>query len=96
MVDCTLLLLFAILFLLFAVVLILHHRWKHSNSQELSACEKWFQLSDICNCHSWNHEQFILLCLFISIILFVGTRNCNADNLDLDDDYTNTTKFAPV
>lgn len=94
MIDCTLLLLFAIFFLLFAVVLILHHRWKHSNSQELSDCEKWFQLSDIYNCHSWNHEQFILLFLFVSIILFVGTRNCNADNLD--DDYTNTTKFAPV
>lgn len=74
--HCTFYLFCAILSLACAVALVLHHRYKHANS-ELSACQKWFQLSDVCNCKTWNHEQFVVLFVVLSVLLFVPSQNCD-------------------
>lgn len=73
--DCVFVLSCAVLALATSLALLVHHRYKHAHS-DLSACEKWFQLSDVGNCKTWNHEQFVLLFLVLSIVLFVASQNC--------------------
>lgn len=73
--ECAFILACAVLSLTCSFVLVLHHRYKHANS-DLTACQKWFQLSDVCNCKTWNHEQFVVVFAVLSVVLFVASQNC--------------------
>jgi hypothetical protein len=61
-------------FFVAAVLLLLHHGWKHghedpetSHAQHESCPEVcYFQPSDVGNCRTCNHEMWIILFLFIS------------------------------
>jgi hypothetical protein len=58
-----------------AVILLLHHGYKHSkNSPENSIAQNescaavcYFQPSDVCNFRTCNHETWILLFCFIGV-----------------------------
>jgi hypothetical protein len=59
-----------------AVLILLHHGWKHShddlNSRARSeSCLEvcYFQPSDVCKFNTWNHENFILLFSGLSLVL---------------------------
>jgi len=50
-----------------ALLLLLHHGWTHFFEDETSAAQRescawvcYFQVSDIGNCRTWNHETFIV------------------------------------
>ena len=66
----------AVLSLACALALVLHHRYKHASNTELTACQKWFQLSDVCNFKTRNHEQFVVVFAVLSVVLFVASGNC--------------------
>ena len=60
--------------LLVAVVLILHHGYKHRPGGEdpLYGIDQYFQLSDVGNFRTFNHEMFVILLTIVglSILLF--------------------------
>ena len=65
----------ASLFLVAAVLLLLHHGWKHAHedpatslAQRESCAEVcYFQPSDVCNFRTCNHEMWILLFLALAL-----------------------------
>ena len=69
------LLLLAGAFLAVAVLLLLHHGWKHaredpatSHAQQESCCAVcYFQPSDVCNFRTCNHEMWIILFVVLSL-----------------------------
>jgi hypothetical protein len=62
------------IFFLTAVLLLLHHGWKHARDDpETSLAQKesspevcYFQTSDVFNFRTINHETWIILCLCVS------------------------------
>lgn len=56
--------------LFIAVILIIHHAYKHRPSGEdpLYGLDQYFQLSDVGNFKTFNHEMFVIL--FVLIALF--------------------------
>ena len=60
--------------LLVAIVLILHHGYKHRPGGEdpLYGIDQYFQLSDVGNFRTFNHEMFVILLTIVglSILLF--------------------------
>jgi hypothetical protein len=60
--------------LLIALLLIIHHGYKHRSSGEypLYDLDQYFQLSDVGNFRSFNHEMFVIFFtgLGIGILLF--------------------------
>ena len=63
--------------LLIALLLIIHHGYKHRSSGEYPLyddLDQYFQLSDVGNFRSFNHEIFVIFftVLGIGILLFPG------------------------
>jgi hypothetical protein len=64
----------SVIFFVVAVLLLLHHGWKHAQDDpETSLAQQesrpevcYFQLSDVFNFRTTNHETWIILCLCIS------------------------------
>lgn len=58
-------------FIFLSIVLVLHHAYIHreNGNQPLKGIDKFFQISDVGNFNSFNHETFILLFLFIAYII---------------------------
>ena len=59
-----------------AVLILLHHGWKHrhDDSDSLARTEScalvcYFQPSDVCNVRTWNHETFIVIFAGLTIVL---------------------------
>jgi len=65
----------SMLFLLAAVLLLLHHGWKHAqedpatSAAQAESCPEvcYFQLSDVGNCRTCNHEMWIILFFSLSL-----------------------------
>ena len=65
----------ATIFFLVAVLLLLHHVWKHAHEDPATSAAQrescpevcYFQPSDVCNFRSCSHEMWILL--FFSLAL---------------------------
>jgi hypothetical protein len=77
--DCTFYLFVWVASLVTAVLLLLHHKYKHSRgdlNQIANQCEQWFQWRDVCNFRTWNHENFIIIFLIIFIIMLVFWAEC--------------------
>ena len=63
------------IFFVAAVLLLLHHGWKHghedpatSHAQQESCCAVcYFQPSDVCNFRTCNHEMWIILFVVLSL-----------------------------
>jgi hypothetical protein len=61
-------------FFVVAVLLFLHHGWKHAHEDPATSLARqesypavcYFQLSDIFNFRTSNHETWIILCLCVS------------------------------
>ena len=55
--------------LLVAVVLILHHGYKHRPGGEdpLYGLDQYFQLSDVGNFRTFNHEMFVILLTIVGL-----------------------------
>jgi hypothetical protein len=55
------------------ILLLFHHAYVHrrGSAQPLEGCDQWFQQSDVCNCHSCNHEMWILGIELLAVILAV-------------------------
>jgi hypothetical protein len=59
----------ATIFFLVAVLLLLHHGWKHAHEDPATSAARrescpevcYFQPSDVCNFRSCSHEMWILL-----------------------------------
>ena len=71
---------FGAVFIAIAVGLLLHHGYKHSrdlsgsHAKEESCPEVcYFQRSDVCKFSSCNHENWILLCFFVGLLMFAGS-----------------------
>lgn len=66
----------SIVFLIFAFLLLLHHGWVHSQDDpetshaQRESCPEvcYFQVSDVCNFKSCNHEMWIILFLLLSLV----------------------------
>jgi hypothetical protein len=62
--------------LLVALLLIIHHGYKHRSGGEypLYGLDQYFQLSDVGNIRSFNHEMFVIFFTVwgIGILLFPG------------------------
>jgi len=63
----------ASIFLSLAVLLLLHHKWKHCRHNDIESdekysknCREWFQVEDVCVSHC-THEDWILLCLCLMV-----------------------------
>jgi hypothetical protein len=62
------------IFFVTAVLLLLHHGWKHAHEdpetslaqQESSAVVCYFQLSDVFNFRTSNHETLIIFCVCVA------------------------------
>ena len=69
------------LFFLVAVLLLLHHGWKHSREDpatslaQRESCEAvcYFQPSDVGNFKTCNHEMWILLCFSLALACWLGS-----------------------
>jgi hypothetical protein len=65
----------ASLFLVAAVLLLLHHGWKHAHEDpatslaQRESCPEvcYFQPSDVCNFRTCNHEMWIVLFLALAL-----------------------------
>jgi hypothetical protein len=65
-----------------AILLLLHHGWHHlhddprtSRAQQESCPQVcYFQLSDVGNFRTCNHEMWILLCIFLALTCLVLSR----------------------
>lgn len=65
----------ATVFFLAAVLLLLHHGWKHANEDPATSAAQsesclavcYFQPSDVCNFKTCNHEMWILLFFSLSL-----------------------------
>jgi hypothetical protein len=57
-----------LLLLAASLILLFHHRYHHRKGgpDSLEGWSEWFQLSDVCNIKSCNHEMWILGMLFTS------------------------------
>jgi len=66
-------------FFCMAVLLLLHHGWKHAQEDpatslaQQESCPEvcYFQPSDVCNFRTCNHEMWILLCFSLSLACWV-------------------------
>jgi len=64
----------AVIFFVLAVLLLLHHGWKHGQEDpetslaQQESCPQvcYFQLSDVFNFRRSNHETWIIICLCVS------------------------------
>ena len=62
-----------------AVLLLLHHGWKHAHEDpatsvaQRESCPEvcYFQASDVCNFRTCNHEMWILLFFSLSLLFYV-------------------------
>jgi hypothetical protein len=59
-----------------AVLILLHHGWKHSHDDANSHARSescmavcFFQPSDVCNFKTWNHENFVIFFSALSLVL---------------------------
>lgn len=59
-------LILAIVFSGLAILLLVHHRFKHRND---SGSKAWFKTSDIFN-GNWSHEKFITVFVILAIIFY--------------------------
>ena len=69
-----------------SLLLLLHHKWKHSRHGPHylhDSCEQWFQWrlypeGDVCNFRTCSHEMWILffVALGLGASVFVGWRGC--------------------
>ena len=62
--------------LFLAVLLLIHHKWKHSDPTDTNTylpdnCDQWFQYSDVCNWHSCSHEMWVLFALLVAIVCII-------------------------
>jgi uncharacterized ion transporter superfamily protein YfcC len=72
----TLAMLFAVVFFAMTVLLLLHHGWKHgqedpetSHAQQESCPEVcYFQMSDVGNFRTCNHEMWIILFVVLALV----------------------------
>jgi hypothetical protein len=55
---------------LVAILLVIHHAYKHSLSGEepLYGMDKYFQISDVGNYRTFNHETFVILFVIIGSV----------------------------
>lgn len=68
-------------FFLVAVLLLLHHGWKHAHEDPATSAAQrescpevcYFQPSDVCNFKTCNHETWILLFLFLALACWLGS-----------------------
>lgn len=79
--DVSPLLIAALVSAAIALLICLHHGWKHchdppdSHARHESCCACcFFQPKDVINCKTWNHEQFVLAFFALAIVLFVASR----------------------
>ena len=63
-----------------AVLICLHHGWKHCHDPEDSHARQescgeccFFQLKDLSNFKTWNHEQFVLFFFVLAIGLAIAS-----------------------
>ena len=69
----------ATVFFVVAVLLLLHHGWKHAHDDpatsvaQQESCPEvcYFQLSDVGNFRTCNHEMWIILFFFLSLTLWL-------------------------
>lgn len=57
----------------FVIILLAHHIYEHGpygHGQTLSFPDRMFQMSDVCNFRTWNHEMWILFLLFVGTCFF--------------------------
>ena len=56
---------------LVAILLLIHHAYKHSLSGEepLYGMDEYFQISDVGNYRTFNHETFVILFVIIGSVL---------------------------
>lgn len=69
-----------------SLLLLLHHKWKHSRHGPHylhNSCEQWFQWrlypeGDVCNFHSCSHEMWILflVALGLGAAVYVVSNGC--------------------
>ena len=66
----------ALIFFVIAVLLLLHHGWKHAqedpatSSAQRESCPEvcYFQASDVCNFKTCNHEMWIILFFVLGLV----------------------------
>lgn len=73
---CVALSLIAVLAFVIAVLLLLHHKSKHSDPENRhnylqDPYDQWFQVSDVCNFRTCSHEMWILFCLLVMVVCIV-------------------------
>ena len=70
--------------LLIALLLTIHHGYKHRPSGEdpLYGIDQYFQLSDVGNFKTFNHEMFVIL---FTIVGFVGFTLFNSTHQNYQD-----------
>ena len=66
-----------------AILLLLHHGWKHfhedpaTSHAQRESCPVvcYFQPKDVCNFRTWNHENFILLFCFLGTVILLWSAS---------------------
>jgi hypothetical protein len=83
MLPCYLFFLVVLICISGIAVLLLHHRAKHGNKDDIEnylqdSCNQWFRVSDIFNFKTCSHEMWIILLLLILIVcvIVLGQYNC--------------------
>ena len=63
--------------LLFALLLIIHHGYKHRPGGEypLYGIDQYFQLSDVGNIATFNHEMFVILFTIVGLSILLLFRH---------------------
>ena len=61
-------------FFLTALLLVIHHAYKHraSGDEPLYGIDQYFQLSDVGNFRTFNHEMFVILFIIIGCVASIN------------------------
>jgi hypothetical protein len=56
-----------------ALLLVIHHAYKHRSNGEdpLYGLDQYFQLSDVGNFRTFNHEMFVILLIIIGCVILI-------------------------
>ena len=73
---CVVLSVIAAVSVILAFLLLLHHKFKHSNPEDAENFlqdprDQWFQVSDVCNFRTCSHEMWILFCMLVLVVCVV-------------------------
>ena len=75
-------------FAMLIILLLFHHVHIYGpsgNSNYIAdPCERWFQLKDLCNFHSWSHEMFVILFWVVGLTCGIvqAGLGCTADQIE--------------